>query len=286
MTLTINGEKVEQGLIEQEVEKLRPHYEQVFSDKDETKREEQLHQWSKENVIERVVMKQRALGLKGDFTGETQKQYDQIMQQNGGEDKFFEQRKIDKSQKQNLIKDIELQVRIKHLIEDITSNTQPPRQKDIEEFYSQNKEKFTIPEMIRASHIVKHISPGQEDASLFEQMKQAHAELEQGADFNEVVAKYSDCADGGGDLGYFARGKMVQDFEDITFDMEVGEISDIFRTEFGYHIAKVTDRKEPRLCAVDEVREYIVKQLEERAKERAVEKYLDENMNKAVIKEA
>ncbi|MFI4911995.1 MAG: peptidylprolyl isomerase [Sedimentisphaeraceae bacterium JB056] len=285
MTLTVNGEKIEWGVVEQEAERLRPHYEQVFAQQDKQHRDKQLIEWSKENVIERVLMKQQALDLDGDFAEETESQYQELINKSGGEDKFFAERGIDISEKQNLINDVELQVRIRHLIEKITSKAVQPRQKDIEEFYSENKERFTIPEMIRASHLVKHIGPGQEDPQIFEQMTQAKSELDQGADFAEVTAKYSDCADNGGDLGYYAKGKMVQDFEDATFDMEVGEVSDIFRTEFGFHIAKVTDKKSPRVCDLDEVRDYIVKQLEEQAKEKALEKFLDDKMKKAVIKE-
>jgi parvulin-like peptidyl-prolyl isomerase len=285
MTLLINDEKIDQQMIEQEMERLRPHYEQVFADQDKEERESQLLQWSKENVIERVIMKQQAQGLEGDFSEQTQKEYDKLMAESGGEDKFFSDRKLDKSEKQNLLNDIELQVRIKQLIDNITSKAQTPRQKDIEEFYSQNKEKFTIPEMVRASHIVKHLSPGQENTELFDQISHARREIEDGIEFDQIVSKYSDCADGGGDLGYFARGKMVQDFEDAAFEMEVGEVSDVFRTEFGFHIAKVTDRKAARVCEIDEVREYIVKQLEQQFKEKAVEKYLDQKMSTAVIKE-
>lgn len=285
MTLYVNDEKIEDGTLEKEIERLRPHYEEVFAGQDGEEKEQRLVQWSRENLIERVVMKQEAMKLDADFSDEVDKEYQTVMEQSGGEEKFFADRGLDISEKTHLQRDLELQVRIKHLVEKISKKAGEPNSKDIEEFYSENIEHFTIPEMLRASHIVKHIKPDEENEELFNEISQARKEIDEGADFDELTAKYSNCADNGGDLGFFARGKMVQDFEDVAFDMEVGEISDVFRTEFGYHIAKVTDRKTARVCEIDEVREYIIKQLGEQAKEKAVEKFLDEKMVKAVIKE-
>ena len=285
MTLYVNGEKVESDKIEQEMKRLRPDYEQMFADMDAQKRETQLAQWSKENVIERVIIRQEAQKLQVDVSQELQQQYDEIMGKSGGEEKFFADRGLDASAKSEIRKDIELQLKIKHLIEKITARVSGPTQKEIQQFYNDNKDKFTIPQMVRAGHIVKHIAPDQENPDIFTQMQKAAQELACGVKFEDVVAKYSDCPSNAGDLGYFTRGKMVADFEDAVFDIEIGDVTPVFRTEFGYHIAKVTDKKPPRECGIDEVNEYIVKQLAEKSKEKAVEKFLDEKMSKAVIKE-
>ena len=285
MAIYINGEKIEFEILDKEIERLKPHYEEVFANQDPKQRQKQLRQWSKDNIIEQVVLRQQARLLEGDFSKEANEQYEQIMSKSGGEDKFFADKGLDISRKNDFLDDLELQARIKHLLERITKKASPPSNKEIEEFYNQNIDKFTIPEMLRASHIVKHIAPEEENPELFEKISAAYKELVQGSDFEEIVAKYSDCADNGGDLGYYGRGKMVQDFEDATFEMQVGEFSEIFRTEFGYHIAKLTDRKPPRVCPIDEVREYIIKQLTQKAQEKAVENFLDKKMAEAVVKE-
>jgi parvulin-like peptidyl-prolyl isomerase len=54
-------------------------------------------------------------------------------------------------------------------------------------------------------------------------------------------------ADVGGDLGYLSRGNMIPEFEDVIFDMEVGEVSDVIPSEFGYHIIKVTDIRDTQI---------------------------------------
>ncbi len=285
MTLFVNGEQVESNLIEREIDRLRPDYERTFADMDAQQREEQLVKWSKENVIEQVIIVQEAKKLTGDFSAQVKHRYDELMGKGGGEEKFYADRGLDIAAKPDLEADLETQIKVTSLIGKIADKVAKPTVAEIQKFYTDNKERFTIPEMVRASHIVKHIAPDQENPDIFEQMQKAAAAIAGGEKFEDVVVKYSDCASNGGDLGYFARGKMVEEFEDAAFDSEIGDVSPIFRTEFGYHIVKVTDKKPARECGIDEVSEYIVKQLEEKAREKAVEKFLDEKMNKAVIKE-
>ena len=96
--------------------------------------------------------------------------------------------------------------------------------------------KVKTPTSVRASHILvetKH------EADALERR------LEKGANFEYLAQRYSKCPSGqsGGDLGFFKRGQMVKEFEDTAFSMEPGEVSYPVRTQFGWHIIKVTDKK-------------------------------------------
>lgn len=74
------------------------------------------------------------------------------------------------------------------------------------------------------------------------QIQQLKQQLDDGADFAKLASEHSDCPSGkqGGDLGLFGRGQMVGPFEDTTFNMSVGTISDVVETDFGYHIIQRT----------------------------------------------
>lgn len=105
-----------------------------------------------------------------------------------------------------------------------------------------------MPDSVRASHILlmyqgsarstatRSIDEAQE---LIAQIK---TQIDEGVDFADLAGKHSDCPSGaqGGDLGAFGRGQMVKAFEDTAFGMEVGVVSDVVETGFGYHIIKRT----------------------------------------------
>ena len=78
-----------------------------------------------------------------------------------------------------------------------------------------------------------------------------------GADFGELVSQYSDepgAAERAGDLGFFGRKQMVPEFEAAAFSMQPGEISDLVRTNFGYHIIKVNERRDESVRPFEEAR--------------------------------
>ena len=116
---------------------------------------------------------------------------------------------------------------------------------DVERNYNAQLGKYTTPEQIRASHILL-TTEGKDDAAVRAQAEQVLKEAKSGADFAALAKKYSQDesnAQQGGDLDYFSRGRMVAPFETAAFALAPGEMSDLVKTEFGYHIIKVTDRK-------------------------------------------
>ena len=127
---------------------------------------------------------------------------------------------------------------------------------EAEKFYRENQNRFEIPEEIAASHIlIKVEAPAgkEKDKEALEKVdKEALAkaaailaQLRQGADFEKMAEKESDCPSGKsakGSLGKFKRGSMVPEFEKAAFALNKGELSGVVKTQFGYHIIKVTDK--------------------------------------------
>lgn len=89
---------------------------------------------------------------------------------------------------------------------------------------------------VKASHIL--VDTKQEADSI-------KAKIDNGASFEAMAKKYSKCPSGqdGGDLGYFSRGQMVKPFEDVAFSLPVGKVSEPVKTQFGWHLIKVYDKK-------------------------------------------
>ena len=122
-----------------------------------------------------------------------------------------------------------------------------PSEKELKSFFEKNKEKL-FPEKVRAEHILISVPKNATAEEKEKKRKKAEkilAEVKKGANFEKMAQKYSDCPSKkrGGDLGEFTRGKMVKPFEDAAFSLKPGEISDLVKTQFGYHIIKVISHK-------------------------------------------
>jgi peptidyl-prolyl cis-trans isomerase SurA len=121
---------------------------------------------------------------------------------------------------------------------------------------------------IKASHILitYHNAEGKIDTAAAKATADSIlAQLKAGASFEEMAEKYSDdtgTKDKGGDLGYFERRMMVKEFDEAAFNMDVGEISDVIQTNFGYHIIKLTDKldTQPFESEVDNLKNIFNKQ--------------------------
>ena len=96
---------------------------------------------------------------------------------------------------------------------------------------------------------------------------------------------FPDRPDNGGELGFFPRGQMVPEFEEVVFALRPDAISGVFETRFGLHIAQVTERREAVPCSLSQVREAIIRELQEQTRQKALEKFIDGEKSKAVIEE-
>lgn len=144
---------------------------------------------------------------------------------------------------------------------------------DVEALYRQNMAQYQTPEQMRASHILLK-TEGKEEAAVRATAEQVLAKAKApGADFAALAKQYSEDEGSkvnGGDLDYFGRGRMVPEFEQAAFAMKPGDISDIVKSDFGFHIIKVMDKKDAATRAMDEVRPELEQQLKsERAQQNA-----------------
>src|SRR5215472_15768805 len=156
---------------------------------------------------------------------------------------------------------------------------------DVERAYNNNIEQYSTPEQVRASHILLK-TDGKDDAAVKAKAEDILKQAKAGADFGELAKKYSEdegSAKNGGDLDYFTRGKMVPEFETAAFAMQPGQISDLVKSPFGYHIIKVTDKKVGTRRTLADMRQQLTDQLAyERAQLQASE--LAANLEKQVSK--
>jgi peptidyl-prolyl cis-trans isomerase D len=148
--------------------------------------------------------------------------------------------------------------------------TVPPA--DIERAYNDNLDQYSTPEQVRASHILFR-AEGKDDAAVKVKAEDVLKQARAGGDFGALAKKYSDdeaSAKNGGDLDYLTRGRMVPEFDQVAFTLQPGQISDVVKTQFGYDIIKVTDKKPGTTRTLAELRPQLTDQLSyERAQAQA-----------------
>ena len=134
---------------------------------------------------------------------------------------------------------------------------------EIDAFYKQNIAQYSTPEQIAASHILFKLE-GKDEAAVRKQAEEVLARARAGEDFAALAKQYSEDESNnstGGSLGEFGRGTMVPEFEQAAFAMKSGDISDLVKTSFGFHIIKVEKNQPAQTRPVAEVRAEIEDQL-------------------------
>jgi peptidyl-prolyl cis-trans isomerase D len=137
------------------------------------------------------------------------------------------------------------------------------RDGEVMAYYEENIEMFREKKKVKARHILFKLDEDASEEKEKEVKEKALAVLGKaraGEDFAALAKAHSEgpTAKEGGDLGYFSEGDMVKPFEEAAFNLKKGEISDLVRTRFGYHIIKVEDVKEARTKSLEEVKDQIL----------------------------
>ena len=175
---------------------------------------------------------------------------DKIKDNFSSPEEFNEVLKANKLTLTQLKDDIKRQLMIQYILEE-ARNKINITDDELLEYYNENQESFFESEKIYARHIL--VETEEEAKSIIDQLKEGII------DFAELAREKSICpsAENGGDLGFFARGQMVKEFEEAAFSLKPGEISEIVKTEFGYHIIKCEEKKEAYNPTFEEVKDQI-----------------------------
>lgn len=147
-------------------------------------------------------------------------------------------------------------------------------------YFDENPKQFDVPEQIRASHILimpeAGGDPNEAKARARTKTEGLLKQIKDGADLAELAKANSNCpsAPSGGDLGFFPRGKATPAFDKVAFELEVGQISDVVETDYGFHIIKATDHKDATTLSFDQARDKIIEQLTSEKQNEFADEYL------------
>jgi peptidyl-prolyl cis-trans isomerase C/foldase protein PrsA len=147
---------------------------------------------------------------------------------------------------------------------------------EIRSHYEAHRDEFREPEQVHAAQIVVK---GLDDA------KRVQQQLRSGKKFADMARKYSLSPDAkvGGDLGFFPRGVMPPQFDEVAFKLGVNQVSDVVTTDYGFHLFKVLEKRPPRAGDLPEARTRIQEKLLKEKREQAQLEYLQSLWRKAKI---
>lgn len=285
-----------------------------------------LYLMTEQRVVNQLIIQElleqeaEARGIKV-TNKDTDEAMKKIMDQMGGRDRLSELLKQNGVTPAQFKKDLKVQVKMQKLAN--SAGKIEVSDKECKDFYNKNTDRFKNPETVRASHILISANPYQigeeikakakKDIPEKELKAKVEAEMakkqelaekldkELKADnskFAQYAKKYSEdpgSAKQGGDLGFFSKDKMVPEFAETAFSAKPNTVSDVVKTQFGYHIIMVQDRREagvtPYEKAKTEIKDYLttekqIKALDDLiqvAKKKAEIKYMDERYNPDVI---
>ena len=255
--------------------------------------------------------------------GEIDKAVNSVAERIGGKDKLDAALKLHNVNKNQFLEEVKRDLVIKKLLDNLSAGINIS-DGEVKDFYTKNKaEKFTNPDMVKAEHILVSVpgtdyparieaenpsmSKEQINKKVNEETAKAKAKAEKilaqikanPSSFGDIAKKYSDdasSAQNGGDLGFFTRQQMVTPFSKVAFSLTPGQIG-MAKTQFGYHIIKVDDRKKagtmPLAEVKNDIKRYLADQkrvltlqkLIESAKYTSDIKYLNSSYNPKTIKE-
>ncbi len=255
MSLTVNGETIDQSLIDQEFSSIKAYYEglaQVSC----CERDDEFLGYAKENVIKRVLLAQEAQKENIPvLKKEVDAALDKMKEEEGGEAAFYAHTGITEESEKLLRKDLGVKIQLDKFLDDVCGKDPEPDEADIRAYYEKHLEDFMTEEEIRASHIFKSLRKSEERDELYGELRELRRRAQADEDFDALAKEHSDKPEEEIDLGFFKRGEHMDEFETIVFSMDVGEVSPIFSTHWGFHLAKVTDSKPPAARDFNEIKE-------------------------------
>jgi parvulin-like peptidyl-prolyl isomerase len=251
LPLRINNELVADDLIREEIRTLRLRLAEAMPREHPATIDARAKEWARDNVIERVLLRQAALADSEPVPAD-------VIEKAGGN-----------------AAEVELQFRIERLAIRHAGRIAPPRNKDVVDYYRQHRGNMAVPEAVRAAHIIKNIDEKTPEESALAAIRAVEERIKAGDSFDAIADELSDSPGRGGDLGWFPRGEMVPEFDAVVFALRPGEISPVFRTPFGFHIAKVHEHVAEREATLEEARPQIERHLLAEKHQKALERLCD-----------
>jgi len=284
----VEGTPIKKAELEKEFANALQSAGKPASDLTDQQKQQGYHAILDDMIVDRLLRKRSADEKVAD--ADVDKTIAQIKAQFPSEDKMNEEMKKNGETLDKVKDNIRTSLKEQQWIEAQIAGKTAVTDEDAKAFYDKNSDKFQMPDSVRASHILFAVPQDAKPdvvAAKEKLAKDTEARIKKGEDFAKLATELSDDPGSkttGGDLNFFTKDRMVPEFADAAFKMKVGDVSDPVKTQYGFHIIKVTDKKDARTVPFDEAKEKILSYLKDTKKREAVTALLASVRDKADVK--
>lgn len=285
MQTLVNGETIAPEWIEEEFSQIKSWHEQR-SQLSCCERDDEFRAQARDNVIGRVLLNQAAEKEIPDPTSEQiGEAVKQLHQDYGGEEAFLATMGLSEDQKSFVDRQVVVNLKVDQLIANISKDLENPSDEDLTAFYKENPDPYTSEPRVRALHIFKSLRQSEDKDQLFKECCKVRERLVSGEDFETIAKEFSDKPAEEIDLGFFKRGELMDEFEFVAFSMKVGEVSPVFSSYHGFHLAKVLEIDPPVVTPFEEVRDTVQEAWMQERRSTRIQEYIQELKSSAEIKD-
>jgi parvulin-like peptidyl-prolyl isomerase len=255
MPVCVNGEPIADEVVEAEMARIRQHVGQGVP-------ADALQKEARNRCIELELVRQASEAAGHEVSdAEVEAERDRFLSHVGGAEALTARSRYEGPEDPALLEDIRTELMRRKTLAAGREEVAPPTEEEARTFYDEHREEYIEPAQIHAHHLVRRPT-GPDDRETFQTLVEARQAIRNGEPFAGVADRTSECSnEPGGDLGWISKGQMVEPFEIVAFSMEPGEVSPVFQTQFGYHIATVSERREAQERSFDEVRDNVLARL-------------------------
>ncbi len=289
MPITVNGEVIPDQAVQYELDRLVRFYSEHMPPDKVREQIDALRDRARDQAIGAKLLMNEAQRLDIRVSKDDIDERVGEMKENcGGEDGFAKQLTDQGLTEEMVHEGVERGRRMDLLVEKITAESGEPTEAEIEAHFEGHKEEYTRADRAQAQHILVSAATDSDadKAAARSRVEELRAQIEDGADFSELAAAHSECPSGqraGGSLGWFSRGMMVPEFDDAVFDMEVGALSEVLETQFGYHIIKKLGHEGGGPASLDDAHDQVRDFLRHVRRGEVISAYVNDLKEKATI---
>ena len=271
MALIINGEELDDEVIDAEFRQVKGHFERLLQVSC-CERDPEFRATAKDNLATRVLLNQAAKTRVPNVSEEAiTERLKGLIEQAGGEEQFYMNIGMPVKNEEIVRENVANGVRLDEMLKQVYAPEPEPSDEEIRAYYDAHIGQYQSQEEIRCSHITKSLQGANSREEVYATLRTIRRQLLDGADFATLAEEHRSDEQQQIDLGWFKRGEFMEEFETIAFSMNKDEISPVFMTQLGFHVCTVTDRRPPSPLPFDDIKDAV--------RQRIIDEYRDAKFN-------